>query len=240
MVNAPVLIVLPAFNEQEALPGVLAELKTRYPDFEILVVDDGSTDDTAAVARRSGVKVMVLPFNLGVGGAVRAGLLYGHRIGARAVVQCDADGQHPVEAIAELIARLPGHDLVIGARFAGKGEYEAGGLRRMAMRLLARVMTRLLRTPLSDVTSGLRAFSPRAIEILSQTMPPEYLGDTVEALVIAKEYQFNVIQTPVEMNPRMGGIASQGPFKSAFYLGRVMIMLMLSLLRLAGFRRERN
>ena len=240
--RADVLLVLPAYNEQEALPGVVQRIRDVLPDVQVLVVDDGSTDDTAAVARNAGVRLVSLPFNVGVGGALRAGLLVAQREDVKAVVQCDADGQHPPAAIPELLAALDRADLVIGARFAGVGDYRVRGARSWAMILLARVMTRVHRTELTDVTSGFRAFGPRAIEVLGRELPPDYLGDTVEALVIAKEYRLRVTQVPVAMLPRQGGVASHHPLRAMLYLGRVMLILFLSLLRLVGarFRRPRR
>jgi glycosyltransferase involved in cell wall biosynthesis len=231
------LIVLPAFNESESLPGVIDEIRRHQPHADVLVVDDGSTDGTSDVARGLGVQTVTMPFNVGVGGAMRAGLQYGRRRGYAAVVQCDADGQHPPESVAALVKGLDEADIVIGARFAGIGEYEARGPRMWAMRLLAWTFSRIHHTELTDVTSGFRAFGPRAIEVLSTQMPPEYLGDTVEALVIARENGLVVRQAPVAMRRRRGGAASHGPFKATVFLLRAILMLALSLVRLVHLRR---
>jgi glycosyltransferase involved in cell wall biosynthesis len=231
------LIVIPALNERESLPGVIDEIRRHMPGVDVLVVDDGSTDGTSDVARALGVQAIRMPFNVGVGGAVRAGLAYGRRHGYAAVVQCDADGQHPPESFGELVKGLDEADIVIGARFAGIGAYEARGPRLWAMRLLAWTFSRIHDTRLTDVTSGFRAFGPRAIEVLSIQMPPEYLGDTVEALVIAKENGLVVRQTPVAMRPRAGGAASHGSLRATAFLLRAILMLALSLVRLAQRRR---
>ncbi len=234
--SADVLLVVPALNEQEALPGVIDRIREVLPDVQVLVVDDGSADDTAVVARRAAVRVLDMPFNVGVGGALRAGLLIACREGFKAVVQCDADGQHPPASIPDLLAALDRADMVIGARFAGVGDYRVRGARSWAMVLLARVMSRVHHTELTDVTSGFRAFGPRAIDVLSREMPPDYLGDTVEALVVAKEYRLTVTQVPVAMLTRQGGAASHRPFRAGLYLFRVMLILALSLLRLLRSR----
>ncbi|MFD1824947.1 glycosyltransferase family 2 protein [Mumia zhuanghuii] len=226
------LVVLPTYNEQEALPGVLAELSTVAPTAELLVVDDGSTDASAEVARAHGARVIRLPYNSGVGAALRTGLLVASRCRADAVVQCDADGQHPPEAIELLVKHLGDADIVIGARFAGAGDYRVRGPRKWAMGLLAFTMSRLHRTRLTDVTSGFRAFGPRAVGVLSRELPPEYLGDTVEALIIAQRHHLRVVQVGVSMRERQGGIPSQDPLSSTIYLARVVTMLVLSLPRL--------
>lgn len=238
--GSDLLLVLPAYNEQEALPGVIASVRAVVPGAEILVVDDGSKDATAQVALDAGVRLVRLPFNVGVGGALRAGLLVGHRQNVKAVVQCDADGQHPSSSIPDLVAALDRADIVIGARFAGAGEYRVRGARHWAMVMLGRVMSAVHGTPLTDVTSGFRAFGPRAIEVLSRELPPDYLGDTVEALVIAKEQGLQVTQIPVAMLPRQGGTASHRPLRATLYLMRALLILVLSLLRLFSNRLRRR
>lgn len=234
-----VLIIVPAFNEEASLPAVLDGLRDLVPPAAVVVVDDGSSDETARVALARGVRVIRMPFNVGVGGALRAGLLLAERVGARAAVQCDGDGQHPVAAIPRLVAGLATSDIVIGARFAGEGEYVVRGPRRWAMRALASILSRMHATSLTDVTSGFRAFGPRAIAVLSRELPPDYLADTIEALVIAHEHDLRVSQVPVAMLRRQGGVVSQDPLRATFDLARAMLMLGLSLLRLAGADRRR-
>jgi glycosyltransferase involved in cell wall biosynthesis len=231
-VTGSVLVVCPAMNEAESVGSVVAEIVAAMPSAQVLVVDDGSTDATAAVAAGAGARVLRLPFNIGVGGALRVGLLLGAREGFDAVVQCDSDGQHPASAIPDLVAALDGADLVVGARFAGVGDYQTRGPRHWAMLLLGRVLSRVHRTALTDVTSGFRAFGPRAIAVLSKELPPEYLGDTVDALMIAHSAGLVVRQVPVAMRPRAAGIPTHRPIRAALYLARAGLVLGLSLLRL--------
>jgi glycosyltransferase involved in cell wall biosynthesis len=233
--DSDVLVILPAYNEREALPGVLADLRAAHPDARVLVVDDGSADGTASVAREAGAGiVLTMPYNSGVGAALRTGLLAARRMGVGAAVQCDADGQHPPEAIGELVAGLADADIVIGARFAGVGDYRVRGPRAWAMRVLSIVMSRLHGTRLTDVTSGFRAFGPRAVDVLSRHMAAQYLGDTVEALMVAREHGLRVRQVPVAMRPRQGGRASAHPGKAALYLLRTMTVVSLALVRRLG------
>ena len=228
---ASVLIVLPAFNEEASVADVVREVHDHLPGAGCLVVDDGSTDRTALRAAEAGATVARLPFNLGVGGAMRCGFRYALENGYRAVVQIDADGQHDPACVTELLAALFDHDLVLGARFAGKGDYEARGPRRWAMRLFSSVITRIAGTRLSDTTSGLRASGPKAIALFAEHYPAEYLGDTIEALVIAARSGLRITQVPVVMRVRAAGVPSHNPMKAALFLGRATVALVFALVR---------
>src|SRR5688572_27371806 len=158
------LVVIPALNESGSIGEVVKEVRSELPSVDVLVIDDGSTDNTAAVAESAGAKVARLPYNLGVGGAMRLGYRYGHRHDYDVVVQIDADGQHDPKFVPRLLAALDDADLVIGARFAGAGEYRVSGPRRWAMRLLSGVVSRLAGTKLTDTTSGFRAANRQMTE----------------------------------------------------------------------------
>lgn len=227
------LVILPAWNEQEALPATLAGLREACPDVDLLVIDDGSADHTTAVARRAGALVCRLPFNLGVGGAMRAGYRYAVAHDYDVAVQVDADGQHDPRYLKDLLAGLDdGADLVIGARFAGEGSpFKVTLIRRFAMVLLARTLSAMAKTRLTDVTSGFRAVNRRALAIFAAHYPAEYLGDTVESTVIAIRSGCTVTQVPVEMRVRQGGVASQSSFKAAIYVARAVVALALALVR---------
>lgn len=240
MVSRDLLVVCPAFNEEQSVADVVADVRRSVPGADVVVVDDGSSDATALVARSAGARVLQLPFNIGVGGALRTGLLLARREGYAAVVQCDSDGQHPASAIDGLVRALDSADLVIGTRWGGVGDYVARGPRRWAMVALSRVLSRVHHTPLSDVTSGFRAFGPRAVAVLADEMPPEYLGDTLDALVIARVRGLVVAQVPVRMRERTGGVPSHRTFRSTLYLLRATLVLSLSLVRLAPTRGARR
>ena len=229
--QAQTLIVLPAFNEEESVEAVIAEVFSALPDMHVLVVDDGSTDRTALLARRAGALVARLPFNLGVGGAMRLGFKYALEHGYSNVVQVDADGQHDPAEVRSLVNALDRADIVLGARFAGEGEYAARGPRRWAMTVLAVIISRLAKSRLTDTTSGFRASGPRAVRLFAQTYPAEYLGDTIESLVIAARAGCSVTQIPVAMRPRSGGVPSHHPLKAAAYLGRACMALLFALAR---------
>lgn len=226
-----VLIVLPAFNEEESLEEVIREVRATLPGTACVVVDDGSKDATSLVAQRAGAAVLRLPFNLGVGGAMRLGFRYAVENGFDVVIQIDADGQHDPAAVPRLLEKLDEADIVIGARFAGVGDYKAHGVRRFAMRIIAAVLSRTAKTTLTDTTSGFKASGPRAVALFADNYPAEYLGDTIEALVIAARAGCRITQVPVEMRARTGGRPSHNPFKAAVYLLRAFVALGFAYLR---------
>ncbi|MGW4421591.1 glycosyltransferase family 2 protein [Streptosporangium sp. NPDC004631] len=226
------LIVIPAYNEERSIALVIDELRRVCAGADVVVVDDASADSTAARAAETGVAVLRLPYNLGVGGAMRAGYRYALEHGYDVAVQVDADGQHDAGYIPSLVAALEGADLVIGSRFAGVGEYTAAGAaRRLAMRLLARAVSIPAGIRLTDVTSGFRAANRRTIAVFAAHYPVEYLGDTLESLVIALRSGCSVAQVPVAMRERRYGTASQSPTRAFAYLARVVVALGLALVR---------
>lgn len=234
--NAPrdlstLLVVLPAFNEEASVADIIREVNLKLPGARCLVVDDGSSDHTTARALEAGALVARLPFNLGVGGAMRVGFTYALEHGFSQMVQIDADGQHDPDSVKDLLAALPDSDLVIGARFAGRGDYRARGPRRWAMRFFAFVISGIAGTRVSDTTSGLRVWGPRAIPLFAEHYPAEYLGDTIEALVIAARSGLRIRQIPVEMRVRAAGVPSHRPLKAAVYLARVSLALVFALMR---------
>jgi glycosyltransferase involved in cell wall biosynthesis len=226
-----VLIVIPAWNEQACIADVVREVRGELPGVGVLVVDDGSTDQTAAIAAEAGASVAQLPYNLGVGGAMRTGYRYGFEHGYDVVIQVDADGQHDPRYVPKLVDALDEADFVIGARFAGVGEYSVRGPRKWAMTMLSAVLSRLGHVKLTDTTSGFRAANRRTIELLARWYPVEYLGDTIEVLVRLLRNGYKVRQVPVTMRPRQAGTPSHSPIKSTIYLGRALFILLLSMVR---------
>jgi glycosyltransferase involved in cell wall biosynthesis len=225
------LILIPAWNEELGVGTVVKEVQATLPDADVLVIDDGSTDRTAEMAASAGAKVLSLPYNLGVGGAMRAGYRYAMRYDYDCAVQVDADGQHDPAEISRLLARLPEADIVIGARFAARGEYSVRGPRGWAMRLLAVSISRITGARLTDTTSGFRAANRTAMALFARHYPAEYLGDTVESLIIAHRAGCRIAQVPAVMRPRASGVSSQSPGKATIYLGRACLALALGLIR---------
>ncbi|MDQ0690382.1 glycosyltransferase family 2 protein [Arthrobacter sp. W4I7] len=226
-----VLVIMPAWNERDCIGNTVHEVIDLGRNYNVLVVDDGSDDGTPELAEAAGAHVLRLPFNLGVGGAMRAGFKYAHRMGYDAVVQVDADGQHDPRDIPSVVEGLAYSDISIGARFADKGQYSVRGPRKWAMRLLAAVISRMAGTELTDVTSGFRAGNTHAIAQYLKHYPAEYLGDTIDSLVVAIRSGCIVSQTGVEMRPRQGGQPSHNPAKSAIYLVRSLMALFFAMTR---------
>jgi glycosyltransferase involved in cell wall biosynthesis len=227
-----VLVVIPAWNEEASIADVVREVRRTLTEVDVLVVDDGSVDLTGVRARESGAVVARMPYNLGVGGAMRLGFRYAVEHGYDAVVQIDADGQHDPAFVPQLLDKITaGADLVIGARFAGVGEYQARGPRRWAMTVLSKVLSRLAGTRLTDTTSGMRAASRPLVELFATQYPVEYLGDTVETLAMAARRGFRIEQVPVAMRVRAAGKPSHTVGKATVYLGRALAVLVLALIR---------
>jgi len=227
-----VLVVVPAWNEETCVTDTINEIRAAAPYVDIVVVDDGSVDRTARRAREAGADVIELSYNLGVGGAMRAGFRYAERREYDTVIQVDADGQHDPNEIKRLLDKLAeGNDVVIGARFADRGDYKVRGPRRWAMVLIARVLSWITGTRLTDATSGFKASGRLAIALFAEHYPAEYLGDTIEALVIAARANCKVAQVSVVMRERRGGVPSHSPLKSAVYLFRAVLALAMALVR---------
>ena len=218
----PLLVIVPALNEEGSV-GAVVEDAAATLQADVVVIDDGSTDRTAEVARAAGASVLRLPFNLGVGGAIRTGLRYATAHGYGRVLQLDGDGQHDAREAKRLLDELDtaGVDFVVGGRF--EAGYQVSRSRRFAMRVLSRIVSRRLGVPIHDTTSGFRALGPRAVELFSVRYPVDYLSDTVEALLLAAENGLSVKEVGVQMRPRQAGAPSAGGARSLYHLGRLLL-----------------
>jgi len=201
-----VLVMVPALNEEESVGQVLADLQNN--GFHVLLISDGSLDETANIGRRLGVKVLELPINLGVGGALRAGFKFAVSHGYRAVVQVDADGQHPVEEIENLIRATNEHTahMVIGSRFLmDEMTMEVSGIRRLAMRVLSQTASSATGTKITDSTSGFRLIQQPLLGEFAQQFANNYLGDTYESVISAGRGNYKVIEIAAGLLPREHG-----------------------------------
>ena len=224
--RATTLIIIPAKDEEAALPSVLATLAVTVPELDVVVVDDGSTDATAEVARAAGATVLSLPFNLGIGGALRTGFRYAVREGYQRGVQFDADGQHDATQIAALLAALDdGADMVIGNRFGGQSHsYELGRMRAGAMGVMRFFVRQFSGQRFTDTSSGFRGFSREVLELFAREYPAEYM-ESVEALLLASAEGFRVDEVPITMHNRELGQASTRKLKLIYHYLRMMLVI---------------
>jgi glycosyltransferase involved in cell wall biosynthesis len=225
------LIIVPAYNEEESLPGVIRDLRENIGFADILVVNDGSRDATARTAQEMDVSVLSLPFNLGIGGAMQAGYLYAQEEGYDVAVQFDGDGQHLAKEIEKLLRPvLEGRaDLVVGSRFLNQGKYNATAFRKIGIWIFSSVLSRILGMPVTDSTSGFRAANRRVIEFFSRTYPDDY--PEVEALVLLHKAKLRIAEVPVSMRERTGGKSSITPIRSAYYMIKVLLAIFIDLLK---------
>lgn len=233
MVTAKILVIVPAYNESESLPAVIQDIQKHAPYADVLVVDDGSRDGSGKIAAESGVAVLRLPFNLGIGGAMQAGYLYAQRHHYDGAVQFDGDGQHLASEIECLLNPiLAGHfDIVVGSRFLNQGSYRAPVLRRSGIWLFSLLLTRILGTKVTDTTSGFRAMNRTTIEFFSRRYPDDY--PEVEALVLAHKVNLRIAEVPVKMQHRTGGQSSITPLRSVYYMVKVSLAVLIDLIKAA-------
>jgi glycosyltransferase involved in cell wall biosynthesis len=224
--RASTLVIIPAKDEEESLPVVLATLAAEVPDLDVAVIDDGSTDATAEVARACGATVLSLPFNLGIGGALRTGFRYAVREGYDRGIQFDADGQHDATQIAALLAALDdGADMVIGNRFGGQSHsYEVGRVRAGAMGVMRFFVRQFSGQRFTDTSSGFRGFSRDVLELFAREYPSEYM-ESVEALLLACAAGFRVDEVPIRMHNRELGQASNRRFRLLYHYLRMMLVI---------------
>lgn len=228
------LAIVPAFNEEESVADVVADIRRSAPGFDIVVIDDGSLDETAKRARLAGADVVSHPFNLGIGGAVQSGFKYALERGYDYAVQVDGDGQHDaryIETLVEAITSETELDLVGGSRFLGEGRYETPFARRMGIIFFAKVLSVMVGEPITDPTSGFRVANRRAIELFARDYPHDY--PEVEAASMIFSHRLRMKEVPVEMRHRTGGSSSITMSQSVYYMIKVVLALFVGLFRKA-------
>jgi glycosyltransferase involved in cell wall biosynthesis len=228
------LAIVPAYNEAGAIASTVADLREHAPDFDVLVVDDGSTDDTAGSARSAGARVIKLPFNLGIGGAVQTGYLHALEHGYRVAVQVDGDGQHDARYVHVLLDHLrqePRVNMVTGSRFLGAGEdgYQSSVPRRLGIRVFSRILSLVTGRPVTDPTSGFRMCDRRGIELFARDYPHDY--PEVEAVLMVHAHQLEAREVPVTMRARQTGVSSINAGQSLFYMVKVLLAIAVGLMR---------
>lgn len=227
------LAIVPAYNEAGMVGRVVRDLERNAPDFDVLVVDDGSTDATAAEAEGEGAAVIRHPYNLGIGGAMQSGYKYALRNDYDVAVQVDGDGQHKSEYLPELLAALETGDaqadMVYGSRFRGDPGYKVPFGRRIGNLIFSIVLTAITRQKITDPTSGFRMTNRRGIELFARDYPHDY--PEVEALLMLHAHHLRIHEVQVRMNARGFGRSSIDYPRSAYYMVKVLLALFVGLFR---------
>jgi glycosyltransferase involved in cell wall biosynthesis len=230
-----VLAIVPAFNEADSVADVVRRIDGSGLGLDVVVVDDGSADETAAIARAAGAHVLELPYNLGIGGAVQTGYRYALEHGYDYAVQIDGDGQHdPAEAarLLERIGREPRVGMVYGTRFAEQGGFRSSSLRRLGILLFATTLSLVTRQRVTDPTSGFRLCDRHAIELFATDYPSDY--PEVEAIMLMHRHQLRSAEVPVRMSERSGGRSSITLLRSGYYMVKVLLAVLVGLFRSRG------
>jgi glycosyltransferase involved in cell wall biosynthesis len=228
------LAIVPAFNEADAISGAVAAIREQAPDFDVLVIDDGSIDGTAKRAQAAGAKVLQMPFNLGIGGAMQSGYIYALEQGYEVAVQVDGDGQHDPRHIHDLLARLRGEpdlNMVTGSRFldqSGDG-YRSSATRRVGIRIFSRVVSWITGQRVTDPTSGFRMTNRRGIELFAHDYPHDY--PEVEAILLMHAHKLRSCEIPVQMRPRLTGESAISSSQSVYYMVKVLLAVFVGLFR---------
>jgi glycosyltransferase involved in cell wall biosynthesis len=226
-----VLVIIPAYNEALSLPRLVDTLRSRYPSVDLLIVDDGSTDQTQSIMSKLPVRLLSLPCNLGVGGAVQTGLIVALEDNYDIAIQVDGDGQHPPEEIDKLLTALKetGCDMVLGSRFLAMAGFQSTLSRRFGIRFFSSILSAICKTNITDATSGFRAWTRRAIEILARDYPEDY--PEVEAILKVHQAGLRICEVPVQMLERTAGRSSIQTAQAMTYMIKVPLAILMNLLR---------
>jgi glycosyltransferase involved in cell wall biosynthesis len=226
------LLILPAHNEASNLPRVIPEARAAAPGYDLVVIDDGSRDNTAAVAAGLGAQVITLPVNLGYGGAVQTGFRYAVEHGYDLAVVMDSDGQHDPAGIHPLAeAVLSGQaDVAVGSRFRGRMAYHQPWVKRVGMRLFAWTVSRITRGEVTDPTSGFQAFNRDALRFFAYDNYPVDYPDA-DTLLVLYYAGFRVVEVPVTMRERLGGVSMHSGWKPIYYIFKMWLAISMVVLR---------
>jgi len=226
-----VLLIVPAYNEARSLPLLLDQLTSHYPDYEVVVVDDGSIDRTAEAVRRTRARLVSLPCNLGIGGTVQTGFRIARDEGFDIAVQVDGDGQHPADQVHLIVNAVmqSGCDIVIGSRFLGGAGFKSTPLRRIGIQFFSFWLSAMCHTRITDATSGFRAYNARALNLLSVEYAEDY--PEVEAVLMAHRFGLRIGEVPVHMSERSAGVSSIGSLRSVGYMLKVSLGIFMWAIR---------
>ncbi len=225
------LVIIPAYNERESIVEAVADIRRKAPDFDYVVVNDCSKDDTLEICRRHNIHVLDLPINLGIGGAVQTGYLYAYYNGYDIAVQMDGDGQHDARYLERMMQELCANDLdmVIGSRFIENEGFQSSRLRRLGIRFFTILLKALFGKTITDPTSGMRMCNRRTIELFIRDYPRDYPEPETAARLLRHKYKIK--EVPVIMQERTGGVSSISTGKSAYYMIKVTLAILMERLR---------
>jgi glycosyltransferase involved in cell wall biosynthesis len=227
------LAIVPALNEAGSIAQTVAEIREHAAAFDILVLDDGSTDDTAAIAADAGAHVISMPFNVGIGGAMQCGYMYARDHGYDVAVQVDGDGQHDARDIPRLLEALtsePPVEMVTGSRFLGReGGYRSSAMRRAGIRVFAAIISLVTRQRITDPTSGFRMSGRSGIELFARDYPHDY--PEVEAIILLHTNRLRTRELAVAMRPRTSGHSTIRRTVPVYYMIKVLLAVFVAMLR---------
>jgi glycosyltransferase involved in cell wall biosynthesis len=224
------LVIVPAYNEAESIGHVINDLKEYFPEGDVIVINDGSSDNTSSIVRSFEVKVIDLPYNLGIGGAVQTGIKYGDINNYDIAIQFDGDGQHMAKELHHIVKPIhDGADMVVGSRFLNETDYKMPLSRKLGSLVFSSVLSLACRQKFTDTTSGFRAYSKKGINLFSDYYPEDY--PEVEALIVAHKKGLNIREVPVSMRKRGGGKSSITPIRAIYYMTKVLLAIFIGLLR---------
>jgi len=232
------LVIVPAYNEEAAIAGVVNEIRQYMPGVGVLVIDDSSSDGTRRVATAAGANVLPLPHHLGLGGCVQAGYKLAYELGYEYVIRVDGDGQHDARDIPRIFERLKesGCEMVIGSRFVERNGQRTGAVRSLGIRFFRLVLRPILGRPVYDPTSGFVGVNRRALDVFSRSFPLEY--PEIEALVVLQRRRFSFEEVPCKFRPRRTGRSSITPVKSLYYIVHVLLGVFVNVLKFERRRRR--
>ncbi len=231
------LVLIPAFNEEGAVAGVVAEVRAAVPEADVLVVDDCSEDATRHVARAAGARVLSVPHHLGLGGCVQAGYRLAFELGYDYVIRVDGDGQHDPREIPKVLEALEREqcEMVIGSRFLNGSGGETSLVRRIGILFFRAVLRPILGRPVRDPTSGFVGVNRTALALFSRSFPLEY--PEIEALVVLQRKRFRFVEVPCRMRPRRAGRSTITAMKSLYYIAHVLLGVLVNVLKFEGRRK---
>ena len=225
------IVIIPAYNEQGSILNTIDDIRKNAPEFDYVVINDCSKDDTLKLCRENGIKVLNLPINLGIGGAVQTGYLYAYRKGYDIAVQFDGDGQHDAKFLDMMADTLVKEnlDMVIGSRFIDNQGFQSSAIRRFGIRFFTVLLKILFGSRITDATSGMRMCNRRVMELFIKDYPKDYPEPETVARLMRHKYK--VKEVPVIMRERQAGVSSISWRKSAYYMMKVSLAIVIERLR---------